>query len=41
MGLPWWLDGKEPACQCRLDVRHVGSIPGPGKSPGGEDGNPV
>ena len=29
LGLPWWLQGKEPACQCR---RHgfslwVGKIP--------------
>ena len=24
MGLPWWLSGKEPACQCRM----YGLIPG-------------
>ena len=24
MGLPWWLSGKEPACQCRI----YGLIPG-------------
>ena len=23
---------KEPACQCRLDVRNMGSIPGSGRS---------
>ena len=27
-GLPWWLSGKESACQCR----EVGLIPGPGRS---------
>ena len=25
---PWWLHGKESACQCRRQ----GSIPGPGRS---------
>ena len=25
-GLPWWLSGKEPACQCRFDP-WVGKIP--------------
>ena len=38
-GLPWWLSGKESACQCR-DTRDVGSIPGSGTSPGGGNGNP-
>ena len=32
---------KEPACQCRLDIRNMGSIPGSGKSPEGGHGNPV
>ena len=32
---------KEPACQCRLDIRNVGSIPGSGRSPEGGHGNPV
>ena len=41
MGLPWWLDGKEPACQCRLDVRHAGSIPRFRRSPGEGNGNPL
>ena len=31
---------KEPACQCRR-VRDVGSIPGSGRSPQGEHGNPL
>ena len=35
-GLPWWLSGKESAC----NAGDVGSIPGSGKSPGGRDGNP-
>ena len=26
-GLPWWLSGKESACQCRRS-RDSGSIPG-------------
>ena len=33
--------GKEPACQCRRDVRDSGSIPGSGISPGGGHGNPL
>ena len=35
-GLPWWLSGKESAC----NAGEVGSIPGSGKSPGGRNGNP-
>ena len=31
--------GKQPICQCRLDVRNVGLISGLGRSPGGEHGN--
>ena len=29
MGLPWWLKGKESACQCRRHVFHpwMGKIP--------------
>ena len=34
-GLPWWLSGKESACQ----VGDLGSIPGSGRCPGGENGN--
>ena len=37
-GLPWWLSGKEPACQC--DTRDVDLIPGSGRSPGEGNGNP-
>ena len=33
--------GKEPTCQCRLDVRDSGSITGSGKSPEGGHGNPL
>ena len=33
--------GKEPTCQCRLDVGDVGSIPGSERSPGGGHGNPL
>jgi len=32
---------KKPTCQCRLDKRDAGSIPGSGRSPGGEHGNPL
>ena len=37
IGLPWWLSGKESACQ----VGDTGSIPGLGRSTGGENGNPL
>ena len=37
MGLPCGTSGKEPACQCRLDIRYTGSTPGWGRSP--EEGN--
>ena len=36
-GFPWWLSGKEPACQCR----RLGSVPGLGRSPEGGNGNPL
>ena len=39
-GFPVGASGKEPACQCR-DLRDVGLIPGPGRSPGGGHGNPL
>ena len=32
-------NGKESTCQCRRHKRGVGSIPGLGRSPGGENGN--
>ena len=35
--LPWWLSGKEFACQ----AGDAGSIPGLGQSPGGGNGNPL
>ena len=37
MGLPWWLSGKEPACQCR---RHEFN-PWIRKIPGGGNANPL
>ena len=36
-GLPWWLSGKESACQ----AGDMGSIPGFGRSPGEGSGNPL
>ena len=36
-GLPWWLSGKESAC----NEGDPGSIPGLGKSPEGGHGNPL
>ena len=35
--LPWWLSGKEPACQ----AGDLGLIPGAEKSPGAGNGNPL
>ena len=35
-GVPWWLSGKEPACQCRTDL-----IIGSGKAPGERNDNPL
>ena len=35
--LPRWLSGKESAC----NAGDTGSIPGSGRSPGGEHGNPL
>ena len=34
---PWWLSGKESACQ----AGNSGLIPGSGRSPGEENGNPL
>ena len=39
-GLPWWLRGKESACNVG-DSGDVGLIPGSGRSPGGGNGNPL
>ena len=36
-GLPRWLSSKEAACQ----AGDVGSIPGPGRSPGEGNGSPL
>ena len=36
-GLPWWLSGKESAC----DVGDLSLIPGLGRSPGEGNGNPL
>ena len=38
-GLPWWLSGKESACNA--DARDAGSIPGLGRSLGEGNGNPL
>ena len=35
--LPWWLSGKESAC----NTGYLGSIPGSGRSPGRLHGNPL
>ena len=37
LGLPWWLNGKESAC----NTEDLGSTPGLGRSPGGGHGNPL
>ena len=37
-GFPGGAKDKEPTCQCRK-ARDVDSIPGLGRSPGGENGN--
>ena len=39
MGFPGGASGKEPTSQCRRCGRDVGSIPGLGRSPGGQHGN--
>ena len=40
LSFPGGASGNEPACQCRRH-RDAGSIPGWGRSPGGEYGNPL
>jgi len=37
IGLLWWLSAKEPAC----NTGDSGLIPGSGRSPGEENGNPL
>ena len=39
-GLPWWLSGKESACNAGA-AGDMGSIPGSGRSPGEGRGNPL
>ena len=36
-GLPWWLSGKESAC----NAGDLGSVPGSGRSPGEGNGSPL
>ena len=40
VGLPWWLSGKESTCNAG-DTGGVGTIPGSGRSPREESGNPL
>ena len=40
MGLPCGSSGKEPPCHAG-DMRDPGSIPGSGRSPGGEHNKPL
>ena len=40
IGLPWQLSGKESACNAG-DLRDVDSVPGLGRPPGKETGNPL
>ena len=40
LGLPWWLRGKESACNAGA-AGDMGLIPGSGRSPGGGHGNPL
>ena len=37
LGLPWWVGGKESAC----NTGDAGSIPSPGRSPGEGNGYPL
>ena len=39
-GLPWWLGGKESACNAG-DAGDTRSIPGSARYPGGGPGNPL
>ena len=39
-GLPWWLSGKESACNVGA-AGDPGWIPGSGRSPRGRNGNPL
>ena len=41
MGFPGGTSGKKNVPANSGDIRHTGSIPGPGRSPGGGHGNPL
>ena len=41
MGFPGAASGKEPTCPRRLDIRDVGSVPEPRRSPGGGHDKPL
>ena len=41
LGFPGGTSGKEPICQCSLDIKHASSIPGSGRSPAEGNGNPL
>ena len=41
IGLPRWLSGKEYPLANAKDTRDVDLIPGSGRSPGEENGNPL
>ena len=40
-GFPDGANSKEPTCQCRRDIRDLGSIPGSRRSPGEGNSNPL
>ena len=39
MCVPGATSGEQSTCQCRLDVRDTGSVPGLGRFPGGGHGS--
>ena len=41
MDFPGGSRGKEPGCQCRRQIRDMGSISGSGRSPGEGNGSPL
>ena len=42
-GLHWWVSGKESVCNVGAtgDTGDTGTVPGLGRSPGGDHGNPL
>ena len=40
-GLPWWLSGKESACNAGYVAGALSLIPGSGRALGGGNGNPL